>query len=119
MLSYGEFEMYELPPELPDHLKQAAISLKDELGVSEYAWKYHDAVKVVVNLAENGYLITRGGAISLPPKLIYKGWHYSKIDDIDQAANIRASYLKASRFLEDSFDKVGDKYLYVIYFEKP
>jgi len=115
--------MSELPPELPNNLKESAISPEKDLGVRKHAWKYRDAIRVIVWLAEHGYLIIGGGAITLDgmPKITNKRWQYKMIGDIDKEANIRAAYLKAGRFLNDvneMFGEAGDKYFYDLYFEK-
>ena len=111
--------MSDLPPELPDALKGAAISLEKDIGVRKHAWKNRDAISVVTWLAEHGYLITGGGAVSLElPKITGKAWQFKMIPDINKEANVRAAFLKAGSFLNRVFGEEGDKYLYVVYFEK-
>ena len=101
---------------LPPHLIENAVSL-EEIGISEYAWKWYDVLKVIDILVANKILIL-GGDVYLwqDGKLGPTGdnWYINRAGyvttdhDLHNAKNISDNYVK--KYME----KHGESYYYSI-----
>jgi len=96
-------------PELPVKIKQAAVAIRIKNHPTRYSWRYRDAVIVVIHIKRSGCLVTSIEVYDeRTPSKVFKGWAGRSEIDIDTAHH------QAINFMTSCYDRVGDKYLYLI-----
>jgi hypothetical protein len=107
---------------LPSELMARGIYLEEYVGFLEYAWKYKDAKSVLVQLVDNGYIVLGGDVyIKHKNKIVNDGpnsWYYDKDLQKSKNENIKASYEKATKYIDWHHETFGDDYIYTVVFDE-
>jgi hypothetical protein len=107
---------------LPSELMARGIYLEKYVGFLEYAWKYDDAKSVLVYLVNNKYIILGGDVLIKQGNKISSDtpdyWEYSEDLQKNRDENIKASYEKATKYLDWFHANYGDDYVYTIVFDE-
>lgn len=98
---------------------QGGIYLEERLGVSEWAFKREDALKMLESMKKRNIPCTGGDAIfeDEQGRLSYDNgfWHYNRSEkDITQEEYIGASIKRAQEYIKNYPEKDNKKYYYVL-----
>jgi len=101
----------------PNNLLQQALSLKDELGIDEYAWESATATKLIHAL-EGSEIVVLGGDVyqEFEGKIrpIYTNWSCDRNKNESLAAYAFISQQKALSFIRSFKEPVNTNIYYVL-----
>jgi hypothetical protein len=109
----------KLPDQFPQELLNMAKSL-EHLGLSEMAWDFETAIRVVEFLYESNYAILGGDVYRLIDGNLYStydSWYLNRDETISKPEFIEQSRTKAVSYITNYFDKNNKSFYYSIVFD--